>query len=130
MDSVPFRDNFWNVPYWAQIFLYFTMAIATLAMLLGIYWRIRIWRHGQPAVRFDRLGKRFGRLVKYAVAQLKILDQRYPGLMHMGIFWGFVLLFTGTALATLDVDVSCSSVPSILYTNLYSTSPDFSLSWR
>ncbi len=105
MDSVPFRDNFWNVPYWAQIFLYFTMAIATLAMLLGIYWRIRIWRQGQPTVRFDRLGERFGRLVKYAVAQLKILDQRYPGLMHLGIFWGFVLLFIGTALATLDVDV-------------------------
>jgi Fe-S oxidoreductase/nitrate reductase gamma subunit len=105
MDPVPFRDNFWNVPYWAQIFLYFSMAVAVLAMLLGIYWRIRIWRAGQPAVRFDRLDERFRRLLKYGIAQVKILNQRYPGLMHFGIFWGFGLLFIGTALATLDADV-------------------------
>jgi Fe-S oxidoreductase/nitrate reductase gamma subunit len=105
MDVQPFRDNFWNVPYWAQIFLYFTMAIASLAMLLGIYWRIQVWRKGQPAIRFDRFGQRLGRLIKYAVAQVKILNQRYPGVMHFGIFWGFVFLFVGTALATLDADV-------------------------
>lgn len=105
MDSVPFRDNFWNIPHWAQIFLYFTMAIATLAMALGVYWRIQMWRKGQPSGRFDRLGERFNRLVKYAIAQVKILSQRYPGLMHLGIFWGFILLFIGTALATLDADV-------------------------
>jgi Fe-S oxidoreductase/nitrate reductase gamma subunit len=105
MDPVPFRDNFWNVPYWAQIFLYFTMAVAVLAMLLGIYWRIRVWRRGQPAVRFDHLGERLGRLTKYAIGQTKILSQRYPGWMHLGIFWGFVLLFMGTVLATLDADI-------------------------
>jgi len=105
MDSVPFRDNFWNIPFWAQILLYFTMAVATLAMLLGVYWRIRVWRKGQPALRFDRLGDRLGCLITYAIGQVKILNQRYPGVMHFGIFWGFVLLFVGTALATLDSDI-------------------------
>jgi Fe-S oxidoreductase/nitrate reductase gamma subunit len=105
MDSVPFRDNFWNIPHWAQIFLYFTMAVATLAMLIGIYWRIRVWRNGQPSVRFDRLGERFGRLIKFAIAQVRILNQRYPGVMHFGVFWGFVVLFMGTVLATLDADI-------------------------
>jgi len=37
MGSVPFRENLWNIPYWAQVFLYFSMAVAVLAMLLGIY---------------------------------------------------------------------------------------------
>ena len=105
MDLVPFRDNFWNIPHWAQIFLYFTMAVATLAMLIGIYWRIRVWRNGQPSVRFDRLGERFGRLIKFAIAQVRILNQRYPGVMHFGVFWGFVVLFMGTVLATLDADI-------------------------
>jgi Fe-S oxidoreductase/nitrate reductase gamma subunit len=105
MGSVPLRDNFWNIPYWAQIFLYFTMAVATLAMLVGVYWRIQVWRKGRPEVRFDRLGERFGRLIQYGIAQVKILSQRYPGVMHFGIFWGFVLLFVGTALATLDADI-------------------------
>jgi Fe-S oxidoreductase/nitrate reductase gamma subunit len=105
MDSVPFRDNFWNIPHWAQVFLYFTMAIATLAMLLGFYWRGRIWRKGRPDGRFDRPGERLGRLFRYAVAQTRILSQRYPGVMHFGIFWGFILLFLGTVLATLDADM-------------------------
>jgi len=105
MGAEPFRDNFFNVPHWAQIFLYFTMAVASLAMLLGVYWRMRVWRKGQPAVRFDRLGERFGRLIQYGIAQVKILNQRYPGVMHFGIFWGFVLLLIGTALATLDADI-------------------------
>ncbi len=102
---LPLRVNFWNIPHWAQIFLYFTMAIAVLAMLLGLYWRIRVWRKGRSEARFDRLGERFGRLIEYAIAQVKILNQRYPGAMHFGIFWGFVLLFIGTVLATLDADV-------------------------
>lgn len=106
MDSLPpLRVNFWNIPHWAQIFLYFSMAAAVLAMLLGIYWRIRVWRKGRPAARFDCLGARLGRLIRYAIAQVRILSQRYPGAMHFGVFWGFVLLFIGTVLATLDADV-------------------------
>ncbi len=105
MDSVPFRDNFWNIPFWAQVFLYFTMALSISAMLLGVYWRAQVWRKGRPAGRFDRLGERFKRLIKYAIAQAKILNQRYPGVMHFGVFWGFVLLFIGTVLATLDADI-------------------------
>jgi Fe-S oxidoreductase/nitrate reductase gamma subunit len=105
MGAQPLRHNFWNIPYWAQIFLYFVMALAVLALLVGLYWRIRVWRTGQPASRFDHLGQRAGRLVRYAVAQVKVLGQRYPGAMHAAIFWAFVLLFAGTALATLDADV-------------------------
>jgi len=105
MDPVPFRDNFWNIPQWAQVFLYFIMAIATLALLLGVYWRIQVWRKGRPDIRFDRLSDRFDRLLRYAVAQTKILSQRYPGVMHFGIFWAFLLLFVGTVLATLDADI-------------------------
>jgi Fe-S oxidoreductase len=105
METLPFRDNFWNVPFWAQMFQYFSMSVAVLAMLLGVYWRIRVWRQGRPAMRFDRLAERLGRLLKYGVAQSKIVGQRYPGLMHLGLFWGFVLLFIGTALATLDAEI-------------------------
>ena len=39
------------------------------------------------------------RTLKYAVAQIRILRQRYPAAMHLAIFWGMVLLFIGTVLA-------------------------------
>ena len=45
------------------------------------------------------------RTLKYAVAQTRILRQRYPAVMHLGIFWGMVLLFIGTVLGSLDTDV-------------------------
>ncbi len=45
------------------------------------------------------------RTLKYAVAQVRILRQRYPAAMHLGIFWGMMLLFIGTVLASLDTDV-------------------------
>ena len=38
--------------------------------------------------------------------QKRLLRKGYAGSMHFGLFWGFVLLFIGTALATLDWDVA------------------------
>jgi Fe-S oxidoreductase/nitrate reductase gamma subunit len=105
MDAQPLRHNFWNVPYGAQILLYFVMALAVLAFLVGLTWRIRVWRAGRPAPRFDHLNQRLGRLARYAVAQVRVLGQRYPGVMHAAIFWAFLFLLAGTALATLDADI-------------------------
>jgi hypothetical protein len=105
MDTEPWRQNFWNIPYWAQIFLYLAMALAVLALLVGVYRRIQVWRAGQPTPGFDHLSQRLGRLARYAVAQVRLLGQRYPGVMHAAIFWAFLFLFAGTALATLDADV-------------------------
>ena len=45
------------------------------------------------------------RTLKDGVAQVKILRQRYPAAMHLGIFWGMALLFVGTVLGSLDTDV-------------------------
>jgi hypothetical protein len=50
----------------------------------------------QPAP-FGQIGRRFAGLIEYAFVQTKMFRDWRAGLMHAGIFWGFVLLTIGTA---------------------------------
>ena len=88
-----------------RVVFFAMMAIAVGIMVYFIVQRIKLWRQGQPEIGFDRFWERVWRTLKYAVAQLRILRQRYPAAMHLGIFWGMVLLFIGTVLGSLDSDV-------------------------
>ncbi|MDP3767875.1 MAG: (Fe-S)-binding protein, partial [Dehalococcoidia bacterium] len=45
-------------------------------------------------------------VVVHALAQVRTLSQAYPGIMHAIMFWGFLALFLGTVLATIDYDIT------------------------
>jgi len=104
--SVPFRDTFWNVPGWAQIALYVGAVIAIAIFAYGMWQRVVLWRRGLPEDRLDRVPERLGRVVAHALGQVRTLSQAYPGVMHAIMFWGFLALFMGTVLATLDWDIT------------------------
>ncbi len=103
--DVPCRYGFWNIPPALEIIFYITMLAAVVVMIWGIVRRVQLWRRAQPEFGLDHPVERLKRVVKYAIVQVKVLRQRYPGTFHFAIFWGFVLLFIGTALATVDSDV-------------------------
>ncbi len=103
--NVPCRYGWWNIPGPLQIVFYVTMAIAVGLMIWGLVRRVQLWRRAQPEFGLDRPLERLARVGKYAVAQVKVMRQRYPGTFHFALFWGMVLLFIGTVLATLDSDV-------------------------
>lgn len=103
--GLPCRVGWWNIPIPLRVVFFITMALALGIMAYGIVQRARLWRSGQPEAGFDRPWKRFVRTLKYGVAQTRILRQRYPAAMHLGIFWAMVLLFIGTVLGSLDTDV-------------------------
>ena len=103
--GTPCRYGWWNIPIPLRILFFAMMAIAAGIMVYFIVQRIKLWRQGQAEIGFDRFWERVWRTLKYAVAQIKILRQRYPAAMHLGIFWGMVLLFIGTVLGSLDTDV-------------------------
>ena len=104
--SVPFRDTFWNVPGWAQILLYAGGAAAIAIFAYGVWQRVQLWRAGLPDDRFDRMGDRLKLVAKHALGQARVLSQAYPGIMHATMFWGFLALFMGTVLATIDYDIT------------------------
>src|SRR3989442_2055249 len=106
MSQVPFRDTFWNVPVWAQVALYIGALLALAVCAYGMWQRVMLWRAGQPENRFDRIPARLKLVAVHALGQARTLSQAYPGVMHATMFWGFLALFMGTVLATVDYDIT------------------------
>ncbi len=106
MTGVPFRDTFWNVPFWAELALYVGAVVAVGIFAVGLWQRMKFWRQGTPESRFDRIPERVWFLITEALGQARILSQAYPGVMHAIMFWGFLVLFLGTVLATIDYDIT------------------------
>ena len=69
--------------------------------------RIALWREGKPEARLGpHPGADRASSSATALLQGRILTQRYPGVMHALMFWGFCALFLGTILATIDYDIT------------------------
>ncbi len=105
-ENIPCRINFWGVPHWAELALYGIATFAIIVLMWQIWQRVRLWRTGKPEFRLDRIPERLRLLYVYGFRQDRITRQPYAGLMHAAIFWGFVSLLIGTALATIDADIA------------------------
>lgn len=72
-----------------------------LVLALGIfaystYGRWRLLQIGAPINRFDHLGQRFLKMIGIALLQQKLPKYKVMGLIHMLIFWGFLVLLLNT----------------------------------
>jgi Fe-S oxidoreductase/nitrate reductase gamma subunit len=102
--EVPTREIYWNVIGHNWLYLFF--AIAMIIFVYGFYRRYRLWKLGKPENRFDQPLKRIFGVLKDGIAQASILREKEPGLMHVAIFGGFVILFIGTLLVFAQADFS------------------------
>jgi len=105
MPNIPERFDFWGIPHsWMpEVLVYTIMFLAGLILIYRLYLHARLWwRVGRQKMRWDKLHLRLGRLISYAIIQTKVLNQRYPGVMHIGLAWGFFIFFVGTGMATID----------------------------
>ncbi len=96
------REVFWNIQY---TWLVYVLMVPTLAVLAWGFWiKIRRWRAGQPAVRFDRLGERLKLFLRNAVGQGRTLRSRYAGFFHSLVYTGFIVLFLATTVVAIHHD--------------------------
>src|SRR5512134_3315972 len=103
---MPIRETFWNIPHWAEI-AHYILALLTIAVLVyGVGRHVLRWRQGLPEKRTGHFGERIWSFIVQVFAQRRTLDEAFPGLMHFTIFWGMIVLAIGTALATVDWDVT------------------------
>lgn len=105
---VAVRPAFWNVPLWAEIGVYVLGLLAIGLMVAGIVHAVKLRRGQAPAPAADPQSHDRGRwlyMLKEAFWQYRI-RQTDGGNVHFALFWGFVLLFCGTAIATIDWDVA------------------------
>ncbi len=104
----PVRPAFWNVPLWAEIGVYIVGLLAVGLCIAGIVHAVKLRRGQSPETPVNPQEKNEGR-IKRLVSEIlwqKRIRQTVSGQMHFALFWGFVLLFLGTAIATIDWDVA------------------------
>jgi Fe-S oxidoreductase len=91
-------EVFADVPGYPIVFLLFWGAAVFFALAMARH--LRVFAAVRPAVEqprpFERIGARLAGLIEYAIVQTKMFKDLRAGLMHAGIFWGFVLLTIGT----------------------------------
>jgi Fe-S oxidoreductase/nitrate reductase gamma subunit len=95
----PFREVFWNIP--DHVIFYSLAAVATGVFLYGLYRRYRLWTAGWP----EKRGRSFDwKLVAGRVFANASIFRGDPvgGVTHILIMWGFIVLFLGTVMSTID----------------------------
>ena len=103
---MPIRETFWNIPHWAETAQYILALLTAIVFVYGVTRRILRWRKGRPEKRPGNFWARVWSVISQVFGQRRTLDEAYPGIMHFSIFWGMLVLAIGTALATIDWDVT------------------------
>jgi Fe-S oxidoreductase len=84
-----------HVPFYPLAPLLFLTAVVVFALLMARHLRVFAYARGTANVG-DEPG-RIQSLFVYAIAQVRMFRDLDAGLLHAGIFWGFVVLTVGTA---------------------------------
>ncbi len=111
--QLPTREVYFNIT--GHLWLYLFVAIGAAAFLYGLYRHWRGWSLGRPEVRWDRPWERLKALLADTLLHLTVLKEAYPGVMHLFIFWGFLVLAFGTAVVMLQADLGLQ----VLYGSFY-----------
>ncbi len=102
---MPTREIYWNVEY-ARLLIYPVFAVLVAVASYGLYGRLRLWRLGQAERRGDALWARLRATLGPVLAHTGLLRERYPGVAHFLLFWGFAFLTLGTLLIMLQEDLT------------------------
>ena len=112
------REVFWNIPDIGRPIIYLFSLVAMALFAWGMYHRfVRFWMQGKGAPKglkaqirllwsefLREPGRRLGRLRRYALCQTWSGRRLLGRVMHLMIFWGFVALFIGTLIITVQED--------------------------
>ncbi len=87
--------TFAHVAAYPLVFPLFYGAAVVFGLVMARH--LRIFAVARPSRPFANVPRRVVGVIEYALAQRKMFRDPRAGLMHAGIFWGFVLLTVGTA---------------------------------
>ncbi len=98
------RHVYWNIE--GAYLIMYLMLIPTFAIFAyGIWNRVRLWFIGKPEVRWDQVKERLKMVVKHAVLQNRLKQNKLAGFFHLWLSWGFVVLFIGTLVVMIHEDL-------------------------
>jgi Fe-S oxidoreductase len=88
-------DTFAHVPFYPLVFPLFWGAAAFFVLAMARH--LRVFAAARNASPTDHPVKRLWGTIRYGIVQTRMFRDPAAGLLHAGIFWGFVLLTVGTA---------------------------------
>ena len=88
---------FAEVPFYPLVFPLFWGAVLVFGLAMARHLRVFAAARATGPSPFADIPTRFVGLVRYAFVQTRMFQDPRAGLLHAGIFWGFVLLTIGTA---------------------------------
>ena len=113
------REVFEGISSGGETLFYVLTAVATIIFFVGIGVRLRKYIRGR---RQDVIGSPLGfvgraarSLVDTAVNRTVAKRDPYAGVFHAAIMWGFIVLFIGTAILTVESDVIRPFAPDLSF---------------
>jgi len=79
--------------------------ITAVVFLYGFYRRYKLWKIGKPEKRTDQPKERLKLVWAYVFGQKRILREIYPGLMHLFIFYAFIIPFIVIVITQLNFNL-------------------------
>jgi Fe-S oxidoreductase/nitrate reductase gamma subunit len=100
------RQVLFNVGHWVRWVLYIATLVVFAVIAYGPVEKSKLWRLGRTdEKRWDRIGERLKVFLFYGIGQGRLVNDVYACVMHLFIFWGWVVLFIGTLIIMLHADV-------------------------
>ncbi len=100
------REVLFGVGHWLRWLLYVSTAVVFVIIALGPYRRSQFWRLGKTTEkRWDRVFDRLKVFAFYGIGQGRLTNDLYASVMHLFIFWGWLVLFAGTMIIAIHADV-------------------------
>jgi Fe-S oxidoreductase len=104
------REIYWNVGFPGIKVLMIGLGLVPIFYIIHrLRERWQMWRAigtPEPFPPRSEWPRRAKRVLTHAFAQTRVRKKRYPGIVHMTIFWSFILLFIGTVIVAFQSDVS------------------------
>ena len=98
------------------------LLVVAAVFAYGLYRRYSLWKLGKPEARTDRPKDRLISLWAYALGHKRMLVDRYPGIMHLFLFYGFLIPFVVIVITQLNFRLpSFLSLPLSLFFDLVGT---------
>jgi Fe-S oxidoreductase len=99
------RDTFAGLETWELVLWYGLIVVSTAIFVWGVVRLVLKYRRGRGAFMLDQRGGRLRRMVKTTLDQ-SLIRRRDPlaGAGHLLIFYGFLVLFIGTAILAFQDD--------------------------
>lgn len=116
---MPSREIFWNIPY--SYIIYILAVVAVAFLVFSIYQRYKLWHMGRTDDRSRNIGKRIWFFIRMTIvdglAHRRFLREPYPGIMHLLIFWGCLILILAAAVdaVTHFINVHVSGTPYLWF---------------